>query len=103
MFKEAILLLKGRGPAAVPSKAIIEARLKERKFALFRMLATGRWAGKTAVQRPTPTADNQWTTAFIDTVGRGGYMQKQHSQLTVMFTSVIGGSDQRHLGYFRYG
>ena len=26
-------------------------------------------------------------------------MQKQHSQLTVMFKSVIGGSDQRHLGY----
>lgn len=61
MFKEAILFLKGRGPAAVPSKAIIEARLKERKFALFHTLAPGGWAGQTAVQRPTPTADDQWT------------------------------------------
>ena len=65
-------------------------------------MLTGGWAGQTSVQKLTSSTDNQWTTTFTDMVGRGGYMQKQHSQLTVMFKLIVGGSDQSHLGYFRY-
>ena len=66
------------------------------------MLAPGVWAGQTSVQRLTSSTDHQQTTVFIDMERRGGYMQKQHSQLTVMFKLIIGGSNQSHLGYARY-
>ena len=51
-------------------------------FALFWMLAT--W-GTGKANSLTPYPDNQWVRAFIGE--RGGYMQKQHSQVTVIWAT----------------
>ena len=67
------------------------------KLALVQMPATEGGGGRIAVQRPpppptTPNCSNkQGVRAFIDRVRGRGYVQKQHSQLTVTFKLVTTG------------
>ena len=96
----------GRGLAAHCSKASKQARLVERKICFISDAGNwrGGWEGRVAdicpkANSPTPLADKQSVRAFIDRVGGGGYMQKQHSH----FISSIGlqWSDYHHLGCFQ--
>ena len=59
------------GLAAHCSKASKQARLMERKVALFQMPATRGEGWQTSVQRPTATADKQGVREFIDRQAQG--------------------------------
>ena len=65
----------------LPFKNINMPGWSKGKFALFQMPETvgGQW--QAFVQRLTPSPHNQGVRAFIDRVGGGWYMQKQHSNL----------------------
>ena len=87
------------GLAARCSKASKQARLMERKVALFQMPATGGEGWQISVQRPTSPTDKQAGERIYRQAGAGNggvgvwcYMQKQHSHngLTSIILNVLG-------------
>ena len=59
------------GLTACCSKASKQARLMERKVALFQMPATGGEGWQISVQRPAPPTDKQGVREFIDRQAQG--------------------------------